>query len=312
MSEINKEKIQIHYYLKDESHSMDAFVRNRAEKNLIEAIKRMGELFGAELNIESEARKEGGLTDLFIFSATVIIPTAIIFLSPSINTIITHYFIQNTKLGKLDRKIKEETLKNLYIDSEIKGIELERIIEKTLQDRLAARNVSNFYKQMEAYKKVQKIGFKNIDKNSDEQIVERKNFKDFILSDNTTTTEDDEALIEIISPVLKEGKYYWKGKYLGEKIDFSMGDSKFKSEVISGVYSFANGSSIYCSLKMTTTYDELGEEKKRNYSVQRVYGTKKHEIEEILMRDIGRKKISKEMEEKQCLLFENNYEKNEI
>ncbi|MBK6957738.1 MAG: hypothetical protein IPH22_04495 [Nitrosomonas sp.] len=61
------QRFQVHYYFDDESHSMNAFVRNRAEKDLLEAVKRVTELLEAPVEIETEAYQQGGLVEvLFI------------------------------------------------------------------------------------------------------------------------------------------------------------------------------------------------------------------------------------------------------
>ena len=108
------------------------------------------------------------------------------------------------------------------------------------------------------------------------------------------------TVYETISEWLKEGKYNWRGKYKNEKIDFSMGDSKFKQEVIEGKHTFLNGSLILSSLNIKTTFDEFGDEKKKSYSVSKVYGTQELELGELKLREIGKKKKTKELFDKNC------------
>jgi len=278
-------KLEIHYYLNDGSHSMNAFVRNKAEKDLLDSLRKIGELLDNELDIETEAYKEGGLVELLAIGVPVLH-----YLSPAINNIITHYFTKNADLEELDKKIKEETLINLQLDNISKIKDIEKDIDNKLDNKLVQKYVSNFYKRINDYKKVEKIGFKDTEIDSEELIVSRQYFKNFILEDNVTLEEDDDAMIEIISPVLKEGKYNWRGKYKGDKVDFSMGDSKFKSEVIEGKHTFLNGSLISCHLQIKTTFDEFGDEKRKNYSVQKVYGTQELELGELKLRESGKKK----------------------
>jgi len=288
-------KLEIHYYLIDNSHSINAFVRNKAEKDLLDALRKIGELLDSELEIETEAYQEGGLKEFILIGGLVLG-----FLSPSINDIIVHYVTKDASDEELDKKIKEETLKNLQLNNQQKELELEKEIDKKLENKLVQKYISNFYKKIDDYKKIEKIGFKDVTNNSKEIIIERQYFKNFILEDNVTTEEDDEAMIEIISPVLKEGKYNWRGKYKNEKIDFSMGDSKFKQEVIEGKHTFLNGSLILSSLNIKTTFDEFGDEKKKSYSVSRVYGTQELELGELKLREIGKKKKTKELFDKNC------------
>jgi hypothetical protein len=289
-------KLEIHYYLTDGSHSMNAFVRNKAEKDLLDALRKIGELIDSELEIETEAYQEGGLKELILvgFLGTLH------YLSPSINDIVTHYVTKDAVVEELDKKIKKEILKNLQLNNKQKELELEKEIDKKLENKLVQKYISNFYNKIDDYKKVEKVGFKDLTNNSKEIIVERQYFKNFILEDNTTIENDDEALIEIISPVLKEGKYNWRGKYKGEKIDFSMGDSKFKQEVIEGKHTFLNGSLILSSLHIKTTFDEFGDEKKKNYSVSKVYATQELQLGQLKLREAGRKKKETQWFDEHC------------
>lgn len=293
-------KFELHYYLKDNSHAMNAFVRNKAEKDFLEAVKRIGELLDNELKIETEAYQEGGLVEIL----AIVLPT-LHYLSPALNEIITHYATRDTQSETLDKKIKEVTLKNLELDNQQKILDIEEQIEKKLNDKLVQQYISNFYKKIDAYEKVEKIGYRSLDNDEDEYVVERKDFKNFILHDDTTMSEDDDAMLEIISPVLKEGKYNWRGKYKNEKIEFSMADSKFKQEVIDGKHKFSNGSLINCNLEIKVTFDEFGDEKGRNYRVLQVFGTQELELGELKLRETGKKrKYQKWIEEHQGSLFD--------
>lgn len=302
MNDLKKQKFQIHYYFDDESHSMNAFVRNKAEKDMLEAIKQVGILLDSELSLETEAYQEGGLKEIILigFLATGVAN----FLAPSINNIITHYFIKDAEDRQLDKKIKQETLKGLELDNEKKEQELEKEITLKLEDKHTIRYVSNFYTKIINYEKVQKIGFKDIENNEEEYIVDRQYFKNFILEDNKEIIEDENATVEIISPILKEGRFKWRGIYSADKIDFSMGDSGFKEEVINGKHTFSNGSFIECKLQITITYDEFGDEKRKDYSVKEVYAVQALAHGDVKIRESGRKKKRKEwVEEHQGSLF---------
>ncbi|MCB5187820.1 hypothetical protein LG200_07360 [Methylobacillus caricis] len=286
MSEENlSQQFQVHYYFDDESHSMNAFVRNRAEKDLLEAVKRILELSDVTAEIETEAFNEGGLIE----TLNLIIPSlsaVAIFLSPAINEILKHHFTKN----KTDDAIKEETLKGLQLDNSLKELDYETKFAKALEDKLVKKHVSNYYSRIIGYEKVEKIGFKNLSIKTDEIVIPRSRFKDFILIDDKTVTEDDNAEIEIISPVLKEGTFNWRGSYKEQRIDFSMGDARFKNEVINGQHQFANGFVMSCLLQVTTTFDEFGDEKRRSYSVRKVYAIKESGSTNYTLRPLGFKK----------------------
>lgn len=281
------QRLQIHYYFDDNSHSMNALVRNKAEKDLLEAINRIGEVTENKFVIQSEAYQEGGLVEtfLFVFSGLGILK----YLAPSINGYILHYLTRDKDLEDLNKQKIREEIKGLKLSNQ----EKEQV--QLLEDKQAMRYVSNYYKKVDAYPKIKSIGFKNLE-NDVEYTIGKEQFKEFILTDNTTITEDDNSEIEIISPVLKVGRYKWKGKYLGEKIDFSMGDSKFKDDVIHSKHSFSNGITILCQLQISTTYDEFGDEKRKNYSVKKVYGIQPHNENQMRFRPIGVKKKKEDLD----------------
>ncbi|MCB4758781.1 MAG: hypothetical protein LGB70_06750 [Sulfurovum sp.] len=301
----NKEqRFQIHYYFNDDSHSMNAFVRNKAEKDLLEAVQQVGSILECEFTIESEAYTEGGLVETL---ALIGIPTTatLHYLSPAINQILIHYFTKDAddkKLKELDIQIKEETLKKLQLDN------IQNKDKQILEDKQAIRYISNFYTKINHYEKVQKIGFRSVNDNSQEYIVDRKYFPNFILEENKEIYEDENAVIEIISPILKEGKYKWKGIYNGEKIDFSMGDYAFKKEVIEGKHTFINGSFIECKLQITVVYDDFGDEKRRSYSVKEVYSIQELPTEQLKLTKLGKKR---QREKQQGSLFDFSGEKDE-
>lgn len=286
----------MHYYFDDKSHSMNAFVRNRAEKDLLEAVKRILELTEIASEIETEAYGEGGLVE----TLSLVVPSlsaVAIFLSPAINEILKHHF---TKSRTVDA-IKNEMLRGLQLDNSNKELDYEAKLEKALEDKIVRKHVSNYYTKIKAYAKVEKIGFKNLSIKSDESIVPRSKFSEFILVDDKIVSEDDDAVIDIISPVLKEGAFSWRGKYKEDRIDFSMGDSKFKSEVINGEHQFANGFVMSCLLQITITFDEFGDEKRRSYSVKKVYAVKENESGAYKLRPVG---FKKKMNEDQQSLFD--------
>jgi len=59
-------KIELHYYFSDESHSMNALVRNKCEHNLLGILKEISTVLNARLKVESEAYTEGGLKEKWV------------------------------------------------------------------------------------------------------------------------------------------------------------------------------------------------------------------------------------------------------
>lgn len=294
-----KQNFQIHYYFDDNSHLMNAFVRNAMEKELLNLISEVGKTLNIDIQIDSKVKKEGGLIDTFNLTVVLSVSGAVaIYFRTSINQIITYYLTDGFYKNKetiLNNALKEEEVKRSKIQTEKEELELKIFQEYNtlVTNHKLDRNISNFYKKAENYEKIKKIGYQF--NSSDELIVERNQFKSFILENNKDTEIIEEAEIEIISPVLKEGKYKWRGIYNGEKIDFSMGDSVFKNAVIKQEHNFINGTTINCLLEINRTFNDYGEEIKISYSVKKVYNIKTNNI--VTTTKFG-KKIKKEKEKK--------------
>ena len=265
----------IHYYLNDDSHSMNAFVRNAMEKDFLNIVNTISSSLNLKIELESRAAKEGGFIEILDIieahpvSSTIIVSSA-------------GYAIKRFLEYLLTGAYKKNKLENEKLELEILKLKKESasIDENQLEQKLA-RPISNYYAKIEKYEKIRAVGFGNEVNN--EYVVQRDEFRDFILIDDKEEEVDDDASIEIISPVLKEGRYKWRGIYKNESIDFSMGDSKFKNDIIDGRYDFGNGSFINCQLFITKTYDEFGNEcKNRSYRVAKVYETKRDNLNKWL------------------------------
>ncbi len=291
-----KQNFQIHYYFDDNSHSMNAFVRNAMEKDFLNFINEIGNILDIKIKLESQAREEGGLKENIIIC---LIGSALCYFAPAVNNILTFYLTEQNKLQNadlklkdLDLKLKEEELKNKKTQNEY--------IKKIEENHKIYRLLSNFYKKVENYEKIKKIGYQF--NNSNELIIEREQFKSFIIEENKDIETIEEAEIEIISPVLKEGKYKWRGIYNGEKIDFSMGDSGFKNAVIRQEYNFINGTTINCQLEISKTFDDYGEEIKTSYRVKKVYSIQANDISKITK--FGQKRRKQKEESLEPTLFD--------
>ena len=265
----------IHYYLNDDSHSMNAFVRNAMEKDFLSIVNTISSSLNLKIELESRAAKEGGFIEILDIieahpvSSTIIVSSA----GYAIKRFLEYLLTGAYKKNKLENeKLELEILKLKKDSTEIDDNQLEQKL---------ARPISNYYAKIEKYEKIRAVGFGNEVNN--EYVVQRDEFRNFILIDDKEEEVDDDANIEIISPVLKEGRYKWRGIYKNESIDFSMGDSKFKNDIIDGRYDFGNGSFINCQLFITKTYDEFGNEcKNRSYRVAKVYETKRDNLNKWL------------------------------
>lgn len=172
-----------------------------------------------------------------------------------------------------ERELNMELLKKQLEES---GNNPEKIdIEKAaalLGSHKVEKHKSNFYKNLTEYQKVTKISTTLLTPEN-KQIrepftVDRTDFIKYVLtSSELPAVLDDNASIQIISPVLKEENYKWKGLYRNAPIDFYMKDKAFKNSVIAEGVPFKNGTSIDCVLEIKRKIDDTGEIYSSSYSV---------------------------------------------
>jgi hypothetical protein len=290
----NTDRFQIHYYLANESHAMDAFVRNKCESELLVIFQEVCLTLGTSIKLESIPFDEGGLREYWkVYGEN----------NAQINTTLTILTLIVTVIGTTLSRIpisdpekdgREKTIQELTIEEKKLQIEERRLILEKLRNEMkkeqprpetiekAAKVVeqnlkiqsrrSNFYKYLSGYEKVTAVGFSSLDNEdhevAQERLVRRADFSKYILIDNTLPTETIEsAVIEIIAPVLKEGNYKWKGIYGGVPISFWMTDAEFKNSVLQKQLTFQHGSCINCVLNIQRKFNEIGEVEITGYSV---------------------------------------------
>lgn len=287
---IQADRFQIHYYLANESHAMDAFVRNKCEAELLAIFQEVCTNLGTSIQIESIPFEQGGLREYWKvygecsaqINTTIAILTLLIAV-PNMN------LFSDSEKEEREKTIQELTIEEKRLSIEEKRINLEKLRQE-IADRepkpetikKAAKSIelnlkiqsrrSNFYRHLSNYEKVTAVGFSAVDSfNNDvipERQVTRSDFNMYVLADNSLPTETvDEATIQIVAPVLKEGNYKWKGLYEGKPISFSMTDAEFKNSVLLGKVSFQHGSGINCALQIHRKFNEIGEIEITGYSV---------------------------------------------
>lgn len=312
-------KIELHYFFSDEMHQMDAIVRHRCEGEILKIIEEISNLLHIHLTPQTEAYSEGGLKELWTFAKNnkfilgVVTGVLINVLSEQIN--IDRELVDLQK-ESLRLEIKEKKLNIYKMKKEIESgdqVIFELISENMIfilnNDYRAIRARSDFYKNLQGYKRVSKISTlkKDIENQplSDYKVVERDQFKKFILTTDELPKEyDEDSNIEVISPVLKRGKYKWRGIYRDEPIDFYMKDSNFKDSIFNQKISFKNGISLKCVLEIYKKMNEIGEIYVSNYSVIAVISY--YDNENIIRTSQGSKYFrEKEEKLKQLKLFDN-------
>lgn len=276
-------RLELHYHLRDESHSMDALVRNKCEAEILAAFTQIAQQLGVEVYLESTAYREGGLKEIWSFLGSNTAPLTL--LLAIIVLVFSRYPTSDPETEALNKEVLKLTI-------EEKKLNLQKM-KRELGDQKPAVNVvsdaataiegdlkvatrrSNFYRGLIGYEKVTAVGFTQLPEHQnvvlDEKQVQRADFFKFIqVTDRLPVEVIDEASIEIVAPVLREGSYQWKGQYDNQPINFAMLDEEFKSSVLLRKVSFQHGSTIKCILNIHRKFDEVGDIKITGYSVATV------------------------------------------
>ncbi|HCG6644166.1 hypothetical protein O4N70_24940 [Vibrio parahaemolyticus] len=276
-------KLQMHYYLENGSHSMDAIARNKCESEVLAIVQEIAKVLNTQIVIEAEAWKEGGLRDIWAFTnanaavISVIVSIAGIVISriPTTDPELEQLQKEDLKLSILERRINLAKLQKEVEEDKVTQDTVEKVVSLVDTNYKVVTRKSNFYKQLNNTPKITKVGINGLDKEGEEAfkeaMVQRSDFKRFILHSNSLPVQiEDNAVIEIISPVLRNGRHKWKGIYKGESISFSMNDQDFKRDVLSEQISFTHGAAIKCVLHIHRKLDEVGDVVVTGYSVDTV------------------------------------------
>lgn len=277
------EKLELHYYLENGSHVMDAWIRNKCEAELLAIIREISELLEINVNIETGAYKEGGLREIWGFigrnsnQLTLIVSILVFVMSriPLTDPEQDALTKEATKLTIEEKKLNIEKLKRELKDTDVKSETVDAAVNEISGKLKITARKSNFYKYLNSYQKVMGLGLLPLNFEnqpvSEEKYIPRSSFRSFILFSDTLPTEVvDGAEIEIISPVLKEGNYKWKGMYQDYPINFSMNDVEFRDSVLRQEISFQHGSIIECVLSISRKFNEIGDVVITGYTVTTV------------------------------------------
>lgn len=308
-------KVELHYYFTDSSHTMDAAIRNKCEFEILSIIKEVASIIDAEITIETEAYGEGGLKERFVIIAKnkYVQGALALLIAPVLVNYLSNQLNEDSELDELNKqKIRLEIKKLEREENEASktSINIENAVLVINKSYKIIKHKSNFYNKLNNYQKITEVSALTLDEfnndTSEEKGVKRNSFNQFILeTDDLPSVEDEAAVISIVSPVLKKGKYKWKGIYnkTGETIDFYMKDYEFKGDVVKEKISFKNGSCIDCILEISKKLNEVGEIINSSYSVLTVL--KVHDDESSFVTPQGKKhKRVKEALKNQLRMFD--------
>lgn len=273
------DQLELHYYLDQGSHSIDAVLRNKCEAELLAIFQEIASTLDLDIEIESCARREGGVKEWWKFIGTNNNQIALLLVLVSIA--LTRIPVTDTEKDALDKRVAELTIEEKTLAIEEKRLAIAKIKkeamagaieEKTLENatQLTEKNLkiqvrkSNFYRNLSSCDKVSGVGFVPLDQFNSavgtERRVSKSEFKNFVLFSTDLPIEKNEsAKIEIVSPVLIEGNFRWKGFLNEELVSFSMKDEDFRSSVLRKEVTFQHGSQIVCVLYTHRKFDEVGE-----------------------------------------------------
>lgn len=265
---------------------MDAVTRNRCEAELLAIFQEVALALGVICDIEAQALAEGGLREVWKWiganaaQLNVVLPIVAILvaLAPQLHESeeealskeLSELNIEEKKLQieKLRRELREA-------DSQEEGKFRDKALKVLKRDPKILVRRSNFYKNLLYSERVESLGFTALDAEllpaAPENIVPNSEFLRFVLNSHSIKSLIiDDAKIEIISPVLREGRYKWKGIYGGKIIGFTMQDSAFQSLVLREAVTFQHGTFLNCVLNIHRKLDEVGEVEVTGYVVTTV------------------------------------------
>ncbi|MDG5815514.1 hypothetical protein QA601_10515 [Chitinispirillales bacterium ANBcel5] len=281
ISAVSGDTIELHYWFNDDSPTIDAIVQNRCECEILGVLKEIAQSFNTAITIETEPFGEGGLRRWFR-----VVPKLKTSRGTAVAALITALFggiivtPVTAPIGpQTDRLIKnilkDKKLKKLHGELALLKQEVSRSSQQLNDSTVIKRKRSNFFKLLQKYPRVSQVSITITDQEknrvSDELIVDRGKFRQYVLiSDNLDPVEEDNAIIEVVSPVLKRGRYKWRGIYQGSIISFDLKSDEFIALVQTGRVQFKNGTTIKCLLRIRRKIDNEGFEKITGYDVMRV------------------------------------------
>ncbi len=307
-------KLELRYFFSDKSTYIDSNIRHRCEKEILLAVRILSDMLDVKLTAYNEPVVfREGYKDVWCFAGenarriSVVLNLLMqIFMRPSLSVGGQPLFDRSE--GDDERLQREAARFRRELKHEAKGI------PRGLLDLLAAsprfcKIKSNFYEALKGYPKITKITLRETNENnrsrSGLQEVKRASFDYYILrSDDLPLLRDQKATIEIVSPVLTDARYRWKGIYNkgGAVIDFYMQDNEFKKQMVEDKIAFASGMCIDCVLEIARKLSELGEVINVSYTVTTVIRTRFDKME--ILTPQGKKHLKKLDAERKQLTFD--------
>ena len=314
-------QLELHYIFEenDISHSLDAYTRNACEKEFLAIIKTLSLELGIRIDVSVEPKKDGSLIDVYNFLVSQN-GLAIAVWANFLLQVVKYVFPRKTKAEKENMALENDNslldLIKKAKDLEEQGVPLPPDIEKKLLHIYSSRKMmkqkSNFFKNLKKERKVKSLEISSVNKADETKrqvlfAIPRKDFQDYFLyTDDLESEIDSNAVVEVISPVLKRGKYLWRGIYRkeGQTHEFAMLDKDFKKTVVDDGISFQNGTELDCEVEICKKLDDNGDVFNSKYKIRKVYDHRIGNATTEMPR--GKKNRQEtELEKKQMKLFDN-------
>lgn len=308
-------KLELRFYFNDKSNYMDAMIKHRAEKEVLTLLRSLADMLDIKMTIYSESYQyEEGFREIWSVAGE----------NSRLISILLNLFMQiwtRPSLSVEGAPVMFFTMENeehlqqeiasirLNLKKKQQGITVSRDFVKLMSaSPRICKNKSNFYEVVRGYPKVTKFTLRELNSmnrsRSGSLEVKREQFTQYILrSDELSPIKDNKATIEIISPVLSDARFRWKGIYNkgGETIDFYMSDDEFKKDMFDEKIVFKSGMCIDCILEIQRKMNELGKVVNISYTVITVIRTRFDKME--ILTPQGKRYLRKlEAEKKQLTL----------
>ncbi|MCX4176708.1 MULTISPECIES: hypothetical protein [Paraburkholderia] len=127
-------RLEVHYYLQDDSHSIDAVVRNRCEAEFLAAVSYITQALGIELRFEATVPVEGGFRDIWRIVVgkashplvgTVLIPLLSLVLTQTVN-IWNAPPKPNPELEKQQLEINRLNIEHWKLENRLSQLEIQK------------------------------------------------------------------------------------------------------------------------------------------------------------------------------------------
>lgn len=289
------DRIELHYYLNNNLHLMDAVAKNKADAQVLAFLNHALKELDLNITFEVEALEVGGIREFLIpvgqmwndlpdfykqalFTALLTTITGVATFQLTRNR--TQERLQEENLRLSNRQISQELKTSLGKknnepdESTIINIQNNITINLENDSKIKAYR-SKFYKNLNDERKVDAISASMFDIQGnaiiEELKIERRDFANLIIAEEELDPEIIEgAEIIITAPITDGRKVKWKGILHNIPISFSLEDEPFRQMVLNKQVFFTNGTTIRCDISKERKINTNGDIVIKGYYIYNV------------------------------------------